>query len=87
MMANQFIRQNVQNHKKYRPQRASAGNQQIRISRPFSQGSDTDQNSKSVFILVLRCFFFNTKQLDSLMILEHQTKAFFLHCFKLLILY
>ena len=57
MMANQFIRQNVQNHKKYRPQRASAGNQQIRISRPFSQGSDTDQNSKSVFILVLRCFF------------------------------
>lgn len=53
MMSNQFIRQNIQGHKKYRPQRASAGNQQIRISRPFSQGSETDQNSKCLHLLIV----------------------------------
>ena len=44
-LPNQY-RPNIPNQKKYRPQRASAGNQQIRISRPFSQGTEAEQNSK-----------------------------------------
>lgn len=84
MMSNQFIRQNFQGHKKYRPQRASAGNQQIRISRPFSQGSDTDQNSKTCTGFVFVTSFNYTKHLE-VVIVKLTTEAIH-YCDILLIL-
>lgn len=45
VVQNQYIRSASPGQRKYRPHRSPAGNQQIRISRPYSQTVDNEQNT------------------------------------------